>query len=370
MTEELSRRRLLALAATGAGVGTLAGCGYRPGGGDVRWEDGAGTGPFRPDDLLATGDTAFTVNRSFRGFDFESEEWGESADITAYDAASGGPIWEMTTPPSGRPAAAGGRLFVGHEEDGIVAFESNGEVGWEATLDAFPRTLAAGGGRVYVLTETGDLHTFAADGGDRLWQTEVGSDDGGAGDGATLAATPNGVVVHYRRNAIGAAVVAVRRDGERRWTAEVQDVPHGRPVVDGETGTVFVPAEGTLLALSLDDGTERWSENVMGLGSSLSVAEGRVYYVGRRALRARTASDGDRLWGFEPPGRRGVASSPAAADGQVYVGGYDAVYAISASDGTMDWRVESGRVTDAPRIVGRTVVVTTSDGYVRGHHRG
>lgn len=370
MTPELSRRRLLAGALTAASAGLFSGCGYRPGGGDIMWEDGAGTGPFRPDDLLASESVAFTVNRSVRGFDFEAEEWGESAEIAAYDAASGGPIWEETTPPSGRPAAAGGRLFVGHEEDGIVAFESDGETRWETDVDSFPRTLAAGDGRVYALTETGDLRAFAADDGERLWRAEVGSDDGGAGDGATLAATPNGVAVHYRRNAVEAAVVAVRRDGERRWTAELRAVPHGRPVVDGEAGTVFVPAEGTLLALSLEDGTERWSENVMGLGSSLAVGNGRVYHVGRRALSARTASGGDRLWGFEPPGRRGVSSPPAVADGQVYVGGDDAVYAISSSDGSVRWQVECERVTDAPRVVGRTVVVMTGDGYVRGHHRG
>jgi len=378
-----SRRRFLALAVAAAGAGPLAGCGYRPGGGDVRWEHGTGTGTYRPDDLLATGRTAFTVNRSVRGFDFDAEEWSVSADIAAYDAASGGPTWEETTPPCGRPAASGGRLYVGHEDDGLVAFADDGERLWEIDVGDFPRTVAARDDRVYALTEAGDLHAFAADDGDQSWRTTLGANEETADDGeertptadrATLTTTRNGVLVHYRDGTSaggGTTEVAVfGTDGDRRWTTELVIEPSGRAAADDETGAVYVPSDRVLHAVSLDDGSERWSQGVAGIKGTPVVADGRLYHVGGGGLYARSPKDGSLLWQVESDGLRGFSSSPAVADGRVYVGAHDAVYAIAAEDGTVVWQVESGRVTDAPRVVAETVVVSTSDGDVRGHWRG
>jgi outer membrane protein assembly factor BamB len=378
-----SRRRFLALAVAAAGAGPLAGCGYRPGGGDVRWEHGTGTGTYRPDDLLATGRTAFTVNRSVRGFDFDAEEWSVSADIAAYDAASGGPTWEETTPPCGRPAASGGRLYVGHEDDGLVAFADDGERLWEIDVGDFPRTVAARDDRVYALTEAGDLHAFAADDGDQSWRTTLEANEETADDGeertptadrATLTTTRNGVLVHYRDGTSaggGTTEVAVfGTDGDRRWTTELVIEPSGRAAADDETGAVYVPSDRVLHAVSLDDGSERWSQGVAGIKGTPVVADGRLYHVGGGALYARSPKDGSLLWQVESDGLRGFSSSPAVADGRVYVGAHDAVYAIAAEDGTVVWQVESGRVTDAPRVVAETVVVSTSDGDVRGHWRG
>lgn len=376
MSPKLPRRRLLALVAGAASAGTLSGCGYRPGGGDVRWEDGTGTGPYRPDDLLASEGTVFTVKRSVRGFDFETEEWGESAEIAAYDAGSGGPRWETTTPPAGRPATSGGRLYLGHLDEGVVALGSDGGgVRWEATVDDFPRTVAAGSERVYALTETGALYAFGSEGGDRLWRTALGTDpDGTTVTGnmakrASLAATGNGAVVHYPAgaNERGSAVVAYGADGERRWTVERSAPPRYRPVVDDRT--VFVGTDRTLFALSLDEGAERWTRSATGPRGSPAVGDGASYHVAGGVLFALDPRTGEVRWRFEPDGRRGLSSPAAAGNGQVYVGGGGAVYAVSASDGTTDWAVESAGVRDGPRVAGRSVVVTTEDGYVRAHYR-
>ncbi|MDZ5811809.1 PQQ-binding-like beta-propeller repeat protein [Halorubrum sp. AD140] len=88
----LSRRRVLA--ATGAGVASaLAGCGYRPGGGDLAWESSiGGGGSFGAVErwFLPTADRLVVVrNQSGTSYDFESEEWYdyENAGVTAVDAA-------------------------------------------------------------------------------------------------------------------------------------------------------------------------------------------------------------------------------------------------------------------------------------------
>jgi len=85
-----TRRRLLAAAAT-AGAGALAGCGYRPGGGDLAWESS-----IRTNGLLGPGTTRFAVtadrlfavrNQSGRTYDFETETWRnvENATVSAVD---------------------------------------------------------------------------------------------------------------------------------------------------------------------------------------------------------------------------------------------------------------------------------------------
>lgn len=89
--ERTSRRRFLAAAGVGI-VGALAGCGYRPGGGDLAWESSFGGGLLRAGDrwLLPAGDRLFVVrNRSGRTFDFEDDTWRdvENAAVTALDPA-------------------------------------------------------------------------------------------------------------------------------------------------------------------------------------------------------------------------------------------------------------------------------------------
>ncbi|WP_123621494.1 PQQ-binding-like beta-propeller repeat protein [Halorubrum sp. CSM-61] len=87
-----TRRRFLAAAGSGV-AGALAGCGYRPGGGDLAWESSLDTGG-----LLGPGATRFAVapdrlfavrNQSGRTYDFDAETWRnvENASVTAVDGS-------------------------------------------------------------------------------------------------------------------------------------------------------------------------------------------------------------------------------------------------------------------------------------------
>lgn len=126
-----------------------------------------------------------------------------------------------------------------------------------------------------------------------------------------------------------------------------------------------------LTALSLDDGTERWSRRTAYPRGTVAAGDGSLYYVSDESLYALDAGDGSTRWRFEPRRREGygLASSPVVADGAVYVGGEDAVVAVSADDGSVRWRAQSERVSTRPRVVGETVVVVTNGGAVRGHWR-
>lgn len=361
----LSRRRFLQTGLAAAGVTALAGCGYRPGGGDVRWEAGGG-GLHGPDDLLAADGTAFAVARSEYGYDWEAEEWGDYSRVTAYDSADGTALWEHEGTPVGRPAADDRTLYLGDEAGTLTALAADGSERWQQSVGGFPRTLAAAGGRVYALTESGDIVAFAAEDGEQAWSETVGADGRTA-----LAATGNGVVV--RRAPDDATAFAARyRDGERRWEAQLPASTgrwDGRPVVAHGTAYVFGGRE--LTALALDDGTKRWSRRTTYPRGRVAAGDGSLFFVSDETLYALGTGDGSTRWRFEPRRREGygLASSPAVADGGVYVGGEDAVVAVSADDGSVRWRARSERVSTRPRVVGETVVVVTNGGSVRGHWR-
>lgn len=366
MTPNPSRRRFLSLASLAtAGTVGLAGCGYRPGGGDVRWEVNVGTGGYQPDDVLAGDDgTLFTVNRSSRGFDWDAEEWGQYADLTAYDATSGRERGEAQTEPVGRPAVGGRTLYVGHEDGGLTAFGADGETRWRAETDGPARGVAASADRVYAVTDGDELVAFAPDDGERLWSAD--SDDSG-GDVA-LAGTVDGTYVHREATATSTEVTAFAPDGERRWSATLSagGVGNARPVLVDDT--LYVPARGSLFALDREDGDDRWSHSAGSRGSP-AVADGAVYLSDGERVSALDAANGEERWRFAPEGWRARVSAPAAAEGVAYVGGRSALYALDGDGGSVRWRVDSGEVRGAPIVVGRTVVVVSRDGYLRGHWR-
>lgn len=361
MTGRLSRRRLLALAT--AGMGTIAGCGYRPGEGDIRWE--IETGSSGPDDLLSIDGRVFTVKRSVRGFDFESHEWSVSAHVTAYDASSGEKRWNEWTAPIGQPAVHQQTLYFGHEDGDFVALDSDGSTRWQTSAGDFPRTVVAGGDRVYALTESGDLLAFAAGDGEQLWTTFIDEDGH-----VPLAATPSGVVVHHEGTANGTTVTTIRRDGERGWEVDLpveRDFGRGIPVL--ADGILYVTASRNLFALARENGAVLWSTEIGSPRGPPTVADETVYCPSSHTLHAIATDDGSRRWRFQQSRRRGIAAPPAVADGCVYVGADESLYAVEAADGRVRWRVDGGRVATSPVIVGPTVVVATQEGVVRGHWR-
>ncbi|USZ66666.1 PQQ-binding-like beta-propeller repeat protein [Halorussus salilacus] len=368
MTPHPSRRRFLSLASLAtAGIGALAGCGYRPGGGDVRWEGGIGTGSYLPDDVLAgaDGETVFTVSRSSRDFDWETEEWGQYADLAARDAATGGVRGESQTEPVGAVAVGDGTLYVGHEDGGLSAFAADGEVGWRVETDDVIRELAASGDRVYAATDGGELVAFAADDGDPLWNTELEVSE----RGVALVASGDGAFAHREDTATSTAVTAFGSDGRERWHATLADDGVGNDPPVAGSDALYVPTRGKLFAVGLGDGEERWSRELDRRRGRPAVTDGAVVSADDETLYAFDPGDGEERWRFRPEGRWPDVTPPGAAEGVVCVGGSDDLHALDAADGSARWRAESEPVEGEPVVVGETVVVATDDGHFRGHWR-
>ncbi|EMA69050.1 hypothetical protein C461_05447 [Halorubrum aidingense JCM 13560] len=172
---KVSRRRLLAGAATGL-VGGLAGCGYRPGGGDLAWEESLGSGG-----LLRTGTPRFTTtddrlfavrNQSGRTFDFESETWQEveNATVTAVDR-DGTTLLDVETERQAvaPPAVTEGSVFVPVERGRVTAIDRDA-----AEIDPNEARTTTDGGE-----------SDATVGDEIRWRVdEITADDGESGESA------------------------------------------------------------------------------------------------------------------------------------------------------------------------------------------
>ena len=136
-----TRRRLLATTGTGV-AGVLAGCGYRPGGGDLAWESSLDTGGLlRTGErwLIPTDDRLIAVqNQSGRTFEFGEEEWieVENAIVTAIDR-QGETAMEAETENQvrGRPAITDSAVYLPIEDGQVTAIDR----GPEAEVDRTPR---------------------------------------------------------------------------------------------------------------------------------------------------------------------------------------------------------------------------------------
>ena len=142
------------------------------------------------------------------------------------------------------------------------------------------------------------------------------------------------------------SVVAVRlRDREELWRTSLEDVSRSGVTIEGST--VFVGDQGgTVYALSLDDGSITWTEQVGGRADTpIAVSDGNAYVVGRDAdtprvvLAAFDAATGERAWSpLALQVSSTAGSAPTAGGGSLFLGSADRrVRALDAANGNDRW---------------------------------
>ncbi|WP_380676867.1 PQQ-binding-like beta-propeller repeat protein [Salinigranum sp. GCM10025319] len=390
MTRRLSRRRLLASA---LGSVLVAGCGYRPGGGDVRWTaDSGGFGTI--DAVHAPPGGVLTVSRSVRRYDFERDEWRSGGIVTAYDPAEGTTRREVGLPGRVRcHAGAPTGVYVGVDGE-LISVAPDGTRRWGVDLPGTPVAVDGGDGLVAVLTESGTLRAFDADGTDRWTASIVESDtdegtltddrptgsDGAdgtdaesgetrppAGPGSVLGISSGRVVAQIERSPPKLAVVDA--DGTRQWARRGPSFAPARASPTVVEGRLVYLSRRHLGALAVEDGTEQWTEAV-GSPHGFAVAGGRCYLLDRTRLSAFTI-DGRRRWTFDPPaneeaGWRFGAVPVATADG-VYAATGRRLFGL-VPDGTERWRA---RIDARPRDLALAdgIVVRTGEHGLVAHWR-
>jgi outer membrane protein assembly factor BamB len=254
---------------------------------------------------------------------------------------------------------------------------------------------------VYVVSTDGTVHAVDLDTGRQQWSASIGAETHGALE------VVDGLVIVGGEN--GAHAFAVS-DGRPAWTAAKAGTVRGAPAIVGHTAVfdsdegmataldtrtgavlwsqplgapddtsvaaldglaIFGLQDGTVVALAVADGTERWRAE-SGDGARIgtpAIADGRVYVAslddngpGTHHIMALDLKTGTLLWRFASPGDR-PAYTPAIADGRAITEGEDGnVTALDAATGAVLWQ------TKAPGLV--EVVPAIADGVVYGASNG
>lgn len=291
--------------------------------GDQQWQtefDGESSRVSHAQPAIAGEHILFGVEGELRSFDVEegSERW-----VQSIDGAPIGPITvdsdnEIGIVPFERPKT-------GEAVMELVAFTvSSGEPQWTAPLLASVRTTppAIFADRVYAVGYTQDetpiTRCLEADTGDLLWERELE-------DPATPPiATEDGIVVGDG----GSLITYDPAGGERLASVDIG----GREIrgVAVADGTAFVLSDDGLVAVSVSDGSERWS--IEGDPHADGLAVGRNSVVAPLTsdafdidtpwpcIAAFSRSDGATQWyyaideSFDPA----IGAPPVIADGAVF----------------------------------------------------
>jgi hypothetical protein len=368
-----NRRTLLG--AVAGGVAALAGCGYRPGGGEFRWS----TGSFhRADGMTLDDGTVLLVAREAMSYDFETGRWYRGGHVTTLAPRRGERTAEYGFATATRTAALGDGVLYAGQGDGTVTAVPIGERadGGPGTPTATP---TAGSGRWTTATGVAPSGIDALDAG-------AGAVYAGGGEG--LAALSPGGDVRWRwaDGAVAAAVageggtavyvlagdrlVALAGDGAVRWTRAVETAEAGTdptPPVVGTNG-VYLADDGGVTALA-HGGSVRWERDVAPPVGRPALAGDGLYHASVDGVVRAFSPDGRERWAHEPRGT--LASDVAAADGRAFVLAGGELVGVGA--GGTAWRVplddpEPFTPEFGPFAVGETLVLGGA-GEVRGYWR-
>ena len=272
------------------------------------------------------------------------------------------------------PATDGTRVFAASHGGDVAAFNlENGRRNWSSStnlpLSAGP---AYGAGIVALGTTDGELVALEAETGSELWRQAVGAE--------VLAPPAIGGEVVALRTVDGRLRGYSRLDGRELW-AVVQTVPaltmrgNTAPHVSGSS-VVAGFDNGRLGAYQLASGDVLWEfavaapsgrtelDRLVDISAGLQVAGNDVFAVGYHGRAIGVAlENGVVLWQQELSSYAGLGVDVSS----VYVTDeFSELVALERDSGTPRWRQEALRLRDvtAPAAYGNTVVVGDFEGFV------
>jgi len=257
----------------------------------------------------------------------------------------GGVRWRFRTegPVRSSPVVADGTVYVGSTDGNLYAIEaSTGQERWRVDVGSpVSSSPAIASGLVIFVSADGVFHAVAADTGAPRWQF------------ATGALLP------------------------WEWGFEGWDVYLASAAVQDES-VVFGAGDGTVYALDVQSGQERWRFTTeMRIRSTPAISDGAVYVGGADGIvYSLGLDDGSVRWTHETEGtsllseefgfdRKSIIASPVVADGVVYVGSRDGqMYALDQANGELRWRVshDVSWAMSSPAVSGDALFSGTSDG--------
>lgn len=278
--------------------------------------------------------------------------------LKAVDRGTGDLKWQFNLV-STSPAIAGGTVYVGKYEEGIVAVDAEtGQQQWLFETRGDIKTPAVVDGVVYFGTYSGILYAVDAVTGRSIWRFKV-PEPSYEGRSAYVrlvevfdTAVADDTVYFGSRNGYLYAIDA--KTGKKKWSWETgQQVVTG-PTVSGGMLYVGVYDKG-FFAIDAGTGKEIWRFEG-GNGSrfySPALWQGMVFFgVNDGKLYALDAKTGQRRWDFQtgavypdddPRNPVFRIGPPAIASGILYFGDASGVFhALDAKDGSEKWRLQAG----------------------------
>lgn len=369
MSPRRSRRDLLAATSAGLAAG-LAGCGYRPAGGEHAWERDVRGGVSWPTEdgprWLADDDRLYRL-RNRDGRRFRDGDWVDVRDahVTAYDAR-GEVAWSGATPePIEGPAVAANGTVVCRREDGRLAGLSGDDLTSDGReTDATAWTVAGPADRIPSHFEAGgDVVVLADD--ERLVGVDLASGDERFARERTsigLRTIASIGVGTDRVWVVGDGAVAVLdRDGSVLATRSISEAPDR--LVPTAEGACFRTGKELV---TLDAAGERvGTVTVDGIGPATVVpADNRYYHYGGGVLTAVDVTSGERAWtSNEHRFRTQLVADENGVYGRVSDDESDCAFAAVTADGESWWRAPAHAVGCAGdlRALGDRLVVRDDD---------
>ena len=166
------------------------------------------------------------------------------------------------------------------------------------------------------------------------WKTFVG--------GESYASPVVGGETVYVATKAGSLVALRLPDGTERWRTHIGDyVARTTPALSGDA--LFVAAGYALLAIDAETGVERWSVPLRFAGSCSPVVDGDLVYVATQEghVSAFAAQTGNEVWHYRNDNL--LFGSPAVAEGVVVIADEAGVVtAIDAGTGRELWQESTG----------------------------
>ncbi|MFO1378130.1 MAG: outer membrane protein assembly factor BamB [Steroidobacteraceae bacterium] len=330
------------------------------------WSTGTGGGD---DDLRLALAPAVQEGRVFTA--------GTEGEVQALALANGKRIWSTDTklPLSAGPGAGFGLVAAGSSEGDVVVLDaSNGALRWKSRVGAEVMARPAiGEGRVVVHTVDGRIHALRAADGSVAWNYEQPSPRLTLRGSSPPVVVGENVVVGFDNGKVVALALA---NGDVLWEttvspgkgrSELERLVDVDAAVQVSGNDVYVAGfQGRAAMIAMENGQGAWSRDLSshrGLALDdeslyVTLSDGTVVAMSRR--------DGSERWRTAALLRRGV-SAPAVFGDAVVVGDFEGyLHWMDRATGRFVARTKAGgRITNGPVVADGLLLVQPDKGGVR-----
>ncbi len=317
------------------------------------------------------------------------------ARVSAYEASSGRLLWQKTITMEGesdKPAFGGGVSILGSRVIAttgyglVVAFDAaSGTEAWRAHLPTPLRGApSVDDGRVFVVSQDGQLTALSAENGEQLWQANatvepasiLGPGSPSVALGTVVAGFPSGELFALRvENGRTVWQDQLSRTGRTTALGALSGIT-ASPVID--RGRVFAISHGgRMAALDLSSGQRVWERDFAGVNTPWPVGDWVFAITTESELVALSRADGKIRWvaKFErwkkPKSRKGAVlwSGPVLAGGNlILVSSRGEMAFVSPTDGTVQSRQKLDGPAHLPPVVANGMLyVLTDDGKLTAY---